>query len=614
MQLSTYYFSVMIEKNPFKLFVFMMFLTLWGRLAFATTIIPFPNLGEMAKASDAVVVARATSNFELNSGFVTQYRTSFVVVENIKGALEEAANFELQAWKTKDGDLQTVVWGDPEYLEGSVYLLFLSQKGAEPYWQPQMLAYGIFERVSINGESVFVPSKQSYEMEIKARPDGVVPEPMAVYASKPLITKLRGIVNNQVDWEKATVLASDEANEYFQNEKAIPIGCTYLVISGNNSRYTDLLADDIVLYSEDDGDSTFTPPSAVNAQVISASADMEASYSYINWTYSGTLNYVPTCEEGRAQRGNFLSVVGAREGLVVYNDPCDQIPDLMGCSGVLAVGGLYAGGTHTFDGLTWSTGYNSYVIVNNDIGPSSGCLNATEYKLMLTHELSHGLGIGHIEDEPPLDSIANMNPSCCNTIQTLDVQCLDYTYGPLLPVELTLFTAQKQTEAVTLQWQTASEKNNDYFLLERSVEGRTFETVGKIPGAGNSQSVKDYQFIDQEPGAGQNYYRLKQVDFDGHFEYSEVRSVRFDFVGEQISVFPNPLDGDLINVRFSSPAEWEFDVELMDVNGTLLVQQKQFLEKGVNKLQLSMNAYPAGVYWLRLNYGPNTYAERIVKL
>jgi hypothetical protein len=610
MQITILNYSMKLKKKPFKLFVSTMLVALWGSVALATTIIPFPNLGEMAKASDAVVVARATSNFEVRSGTVTRFRTSFTVVETIKGTLAKDANFELQAWKMKDGDFQRIIWGDPEYVEGSVYLLFLSQRSVEPFWQPQMLSYGIFEREAIDGESYFVPSKESLGLEVKARPDGIVPEPMAVYATKPLINKLREIVNEGEEWDKSDVIASDEINDRVYLEKAPPAHCTYINIGGNNARYTGFPADDIILNSEDDGDSSFTPPSAVHVQVSNAVSDLETSYGGIDYNYSGTKNYVPTCEGGSAGEGNFLSVVGVREGLVIFNDPCDEIDDLVGCSGTLAVGGLYASGTHDYDGLTWASGYNTYVIVNDSIGPNF-CISANDYKIMLIHELSHGLGIGHIASGA---GAANMNPSCCNTIQPLDVQCLDYTYAPLLPVELIDFTAQKESLSVALQWQTASEKNNDHFLLQRSVEGRAFETVGKIPGAGNSQNLKDYHFIDQEPGDGLNYYRLKQVDFDGHFEYSEVRSVRFDFVGEQISVYPNPLDGELINVRFSSPAEWEFDVELMDVNGTLLAQQKQFLEKGVNKLQFSLSAHPSGVYWLRFNYGPNTHTERIVKL
>ena len=184
-----------------------------------------------------------------------------------------------------------------------------------------------------------------------------------------------------------------------------------------------------------------------------------------------------------------------------------------------------------------------------------------------------------------------------------------------LPVELLSFNVRKNTSSVELNWRTATEINNDYFTLERSSDGRSFTELGTVTGAGNSQKEIDYSFTDYAPTTGTNYYRLKQVDFDGSYTFSDVRSVEFDLDKEQILIYPNPLKGSLLNVSFfaSSDLDTEVNVEVIDVKGTLLLQQQSFMEKGTHTLQYSLAEYPAGVYWLRFNWGANTHVEKVVK-
>ncbi|MEO5643478.1 MAG: T9SS type A sorting domain-containing protein [Bacteroidia bacterium] len=108
-----------------------------------------------------------------------------------------------------------------------------------------------------------------------------------------------------------------------------------------------------------------------------------------------------------------------------------------------------------------------------------------------------------------------------------------------LPIELLEFTAAPEGQDVITQWVTATETNNDYFLVERSINGSTFETAGRVDGAGNSTQLLSYQFKDEHPYTGTSYYRLKQVDYNGGFSYSQV--VPVTFAPETISaVYPNP--------------------------------------------------------------------------
>ena len=146
--------------------------------------------------------------------------------------------------------------------------------------------------------------------------------------------------------------------------------------------------------------------------------------------------------------------------------------------------------------------------------------------------------------------------------------------GVLLPVTLLNFNVVKSGTNANVNWETASEKNAAKFEIERSFDGETFEYTGEVAATGNSQSVQTYSFIDNGVGALPNatnvYYRLREVDEDGAFSYSAVRSVVFtqeavSNIGE-ISVFPNPsIDNFTLSLSNSSIAN--ATLQLIDMTG-----------------------------------------------
>lgn len=109
----------------------------------------------------------------------------------------------------------------------------------------------------------------------------------------------------------------------------------------------------------------------------------------------------------------------------------------------------------------------------------------------------------------------------------------------VLPIELLDFQAVKGTAYVDLEWITASERDNDYFTIERSADGFLFEAVLTLDGAGTSMNVIHYTTRDVQPLEGTSYYRLKQTDFDGKTTYSDIRSVTFDY---RSVAYPNPAN------------------------------------------------------------------------
>lgn len=116
-----------------------------------------------------------------------------------------------------------------------------------------------------------------------------------------------------------------------------------------------------------------------------------------------------------------------------------------------------------------------------------------------------------------------------------------------LPIELVYFNATLENElTVRLEWQTRSEINNVFFTIERSKNGLDWEEVSKIDGAGNSTTLSNYSTIDEDPYWEISYYRLKQTDFDGQFEYSDIRSVFIKQNTAEVVIYPNPANNQIV--------------------------------------------------------------------
>ena len=167
-----------------------------------------------------------------------------------------------------------------------------------------------------------------------------------------------------------------------------------------------------------------------------------------------------------------------------------------------------------------------------------------------------------------------------------------------LPVDLIAFTAEPLgNKDALLHWTTASEINNSHFDVERSYDGRTFEAVGNVAGNGNSQHQIEYSYTDAFVSKVQNtvYYRLKQVDFDGAYEYSDIRVVRFDAVGNdmQLVAYPNPMNDEL-NVMLSLPSGEKYQLQVTNPQGALVHQKNHVFSSGLHTLDLSQ--WNSGVY------------------
>jgi hypothetical protein len=186
-----------------------------------------------------------------------------------------------------------------------------------------------------------------------------------------------------------------------------------------------------------------------------------------------------------------------------------------------------------------------------------------------------------------------------------------------LPIELTNFTAEQDGEVVKVNWQTASEVNNDYFTIERSVDGINFEAIATLKGAGNSSVALDYTIDDSKPVRGKSFYRLMQTDYDGKFEIFDPVSVNVDGSGEAfriVSVGPNPFT-DLLRINYESDGKRSILVQIYSVSGVGVKQQYLDVDLGSGQVLLNdLGDLVAGMYFLKIeNAGIDSEPVRILK-
>jgi hypothetical protein len=187
-----------------------------------------------------------------------------------------------------------------------------------------------------------------------------------------------------------------------------------------------------------------------------------------------------------------------------------------------------------------------------------------------------------------------------------------------LPVNLKYFAAQKQGDDVLLNWETAMEINNDRFEIERSTDGKSFETIGTVASASNSNEITRYSFTDRQAAllnTGALYYRLHQIDLDGKNDYSMIRSVVFNRGNNEANMqaFPIPFK-DKIAVRLNSALAGTASLNLYNTSGLKIYHIETAMMVGLNEINITgMGNLPSGIYILEYTQGSETSFIKIVK-
>jgi hypothetical protein len=182
-----------------------------------------------------------------------------------------------------------------------------------------------------------------------------------------------------------------------------------------------------------------------------------------------------------------------------------------------------------------------------------------------------------------------------------------------VPVELISFNARVLNEIVELEWSTASELNNDYFTVERSVDGETFEKVVDLAGKGTTNELHSYKTQDTEPYSGKSYYRLKQTDYDGKFEYSSLVLVQLEINNLlRFKIYPNPSNGQF-NISFEN--NWKDKtghIQIIDVMGRSVYETDFGYTKKIVVDPKPGFRMPLGAYFIILTIDDQRATRKII--
>ncbi|MCB0706925.1 MAG: zinc-dependent metalloprotease [Saprospiraceae bacterium] len=297
--------------------------------------------------------------------------------------------------------------------------------------------------------------------------------------------------------------------------------------------------------------------------------------------YQGSANYNTNTSSGP---GNTTDVVIT-----------ESFIPLTGGSGSLDVcvyyRGDHSGGTETFNVKDENGNTLGQTIASNDcVIPTRVCFSVNEatYNNWITD------GSITISLDPTSTAI---NPTLCSGYNRVSVELL--VNQGALPVEFTRFEIIPQDFQLLLEWETATEINNDHFLIEHSRTGSDFQTIGKVGSLGDATLSQTYRYPFQNPEAGIHYFRIRQVDQDGTFNLTDVRSIRIEAPeSAQFQVFPNPSD-EVFFIRSNTKTDWQkFRVELFDFAGKQISVATQISDGNIT---LQAGDWPNGLYFVRIS-------------
>jgi hypothetical protein len=303
--------------------------------------------------------------------------------------------------------------------------------------------------------------------------------------------------------------------------------------------------------------------------------------SNVNITPSITTQNTPTYSDGR-RAFNFTAEVG---GIYTFST--------VGLSSVDTYLRLY------------STGTGGVVIAVNDDASTNPLITQSTLVWECT---SSGIYSVHL-------SRWRNNGNQCDPLNGSTSMSYVVDYPIPLPVTLTSFTTECENGIPSLKWTTASEQNSDYFQIERSRDGFEWGVISQVNAMGNSNTTKNYQFYDMTSGGNfDGYYRIKQVDFDGNFEYFEPKTINclINNVDPNVEIFPNPVKSELfIGVKNSIVGDG--DITVTDFSGKIIKRDQVILSQGYNLIEINTRGLLSGIYIIKVVSNDIKFVGKFVK-
>jgi hypothetical protein len=376
--------------------------------ASASTVAPPSDLGHLARLSDAVVLARADSVRTELRGSRPWTVTQFTPVRPVAGTVTD--RFVVAELGGVAGGEGLAIGGAPVFAPGRTYLLFLS-RGTDGAWRSRMLSYGLL----VEDGDLLVPVDESAALDLA--PFAAF-EPVAAYEKEPLLEHLADVARG-AEWNRFLAGWSP-----IESLVPPPAQCGFLT-AGDGLRmrwfgYETGATQSQILHTQPG--QAGIPDGGVSAVAQGAAAWTNHADSVIRYAYAGSVNRTLNCP------------AGSQLGAVWFNDPCSDIPDLSGCAGTLAFGGVsYSLTPQLYDGDLWHPVQGPFVVVNN----GAQCVGQVTFNELMTHELGHTQGFGHHSPTPPPDPTMSAfvkGDGRGAALVGVDRACASYAYHTFLDV------------------------------------------------------------------------------------------------------------------------------------------------------------------------------------
>jgi hypothetical protein len=215
-------------------------------------------------------------------------------------------------------------------------------------------------------------------------------------------------------------------------------------------------------------------------------------------------------------------------------------------------------------------------------------------------------GIGDPNDPADCDCATScLGSTCSDCIADCALSCAGEKNVVTFPVEFASFEGAWDQAQVVLHWTTTSELNNSHFVVEHAADGRSFSAIGQVQGVGTTLEKQSYRFAHSEALASQNFYRLKQVDFNGEFSYSNTIELKQNLQVSSAKILGNPVKETLTLQMYAIPVEGAI-VSIHSLTGQVLAEEKVSQEAGQMTIKIPVQHLARGIYFLRVQSDPET--------
>jgi len=244
----------------------------------------------------------------------------------------------------------------------------------------------------------------------------------------------------------------------------------------------------------------------------------------------------------------------------------------------------------------------SLISATNSQGQGSGVSNISNIKILKNTDVSPAALISATSTLTPV--YAEVYPGTSNGGYVLQADITSFSsfyFGNpsmiTLPLELLTFKGSLQDNSAFLQWSTDNEINTSHFVVERSLDGQSFDKIGNVSANGSNASAK-YSYTDKDADKQSSstlYYRLKIVDKDGAFTYSNIISLTINEMNSPVIVYPNPVS-DVLNLRISLATREHIHIRVIDMQGKVMYKETKLVRNGRDEININTKSWPAQSY------------------